>query len=153
MTEFTQEHAAAHTSTHHRAPQVVLTTWKGEQDFETGKPGTPPLLIDSHGKKSSGPVEVLLGALAACAATDVVEILAKRRTPAESLVIESFGTRVDGTPRKLEHVLMRFKIAGKGIERVHAERAIDLAVNKYCSVGASLDPAIKVEWALELDGE
>jgi putative redox protein len=153
MSEFTQEHAAAHTSTAHRAPQVVVTKWLGEQDFDTGKPGVPPMRIDSHGKKSSCPVEALLGALAACAATDVVEILAKRRTPAASLEVESLGTRVETTPRKLEHVLMRFKIVGKGIERIHAERAIDLAVNKYCSVGASLDPAIKVEWELELRGE
>ena len=99
------------------------------------------MLIDSHGKSASGPVETLLSALATCAATDVVEILAKRRTPAATLEVESFGTRVETTPRRLTHVLMKFTITGAGIERVHAERAIDLAVNKYCSVGASLDPS------------
>jgi putative redox protein len=80
----------------------------------------------------------------------VVEILAKRRTPVETLEIETVGKRVETTPRRLEHVVLKFKIAGKGIERVHAERAIELAVNKYCSVGASLDPGIKVEWELAL---
>jgi putative redox protein len=34
---------------------------------------------------------------------------------------------------------------------VHAERAIDLAVTKYCSVRDSLDPALPIEWTLELD--
>jgi putative redox protein len=47
-------------------------------------------------------------------------------------------------------ILLTFRIAGAGIEREHAERAIDLAVNKYCSVRDSLDPNIPVEWKLEL---
>ena len=59
---------------------------------------------------------------------------------------------METTPRKFEHVL-KFKITGNGIERVHAERAIDLAVTKYCSVGASFDPGIKVEWALSSRSE
>jgi putative redox protein len=154
MSEFTQAHKAAHTAEFvARPPQRVITTWKGEQEFDCGKPGLPLFRIDSHGKTASGPMEVLLGALAACAATDVVEILAKRRTPAASLEVESLGTRVETTPRRYQHVVMKFTIAGKGIERSHTERAIDLAVNKYCSVGASLDPAIKVEWELVLIGE
>ena len=154
MSEFTKAHKAAHTAEFvARPPQRVITIWKGEQEFDTGKPGVPAFRIDSHGKTSSGPMEALLGALAACAATDVVEILAKRRTPAASLEVESLGTRVETTPRRFSNVVMKFTIAGKGIERGHTERAIDLAVNKYCSVGASLDPTIKVEWQLELKAE
>ena len=133
-----------------RAPQVVITTWRGEQEFDAAKPGAAPIHIDSHGKKGPGPMETLLGALAACAATDVVEILAKRRTPARTLEVETIATRVESTPRRLEHVALIFRIAGAGIERVHAERAVELSVNKYCSVRSSLDPAVRVEWALEL---
>jgi len=133
-----------------RPPQVVITKWKGEQEFEVSKPGGPAILLDSHGKTGPGPMEALMGALAACSATDVVEILAKRRTPAESLEVEVVGTRVETTPRRFEHVALKFTIKGKGIERVHAERAIELAVHKYCSVGASLDPTIGVEWELSL---
>jgi putative redox protein len=133
-----------------RPPQVVITTWRGEQEFDAAKPGAPSIHIDSHGKKGPGPMEALLGALASCAGTDVVEILAKRRTPVASLEVEAVGKRVETTPRRLEHVLLKFRIAGAGIERVHAERAIELSVNKYCSVRDSLDPKIPVEWSLEL---
>jgi len=133
-----------------RAPQVMITKWMGDQEFASSKPGGPAILMDSHGKTGPGPMEALMAALAACSATDVVEILAKRRTPVAALEIETVGKRVETTPRRFEHVVMKFKITGKGIERVHAERAIDLAVTKYCSVGASLDPVIKVEWELAL---
>jgi len=154
MSEDSDAHEAAHTKEFKvHAPQVVHTRWLKDQEFETGKPGVPPMLVDSHGKTASGPVETLLSALATCAATDVVEILAKRRTPVATLDIASLGTRVETTPRRLTHVLMKFSITGEGIERVHAERAIDLAVNKYCSVGASLDPGIKVDTELVLNGE
>ena len=40
---------------------------------------------------------------------------------------------------------------GAGIERDQAERAIDLAVNKYCSVKESLNPDIAIAWVLELN--
>jgi len=150
MTKTMNEGAAAPATPVRHAPQVVITKWMGDQEFASGKIGGPAIRMDSHGKTGPGPMETLMAALAACSATDVVEILAKRRTPAASLEIETVGTRVETTPRRLEHVLLKFKISGKGIERVHAERAIDLAVTKYCSVGASLDPGIKVEWELTL---
>jgi len=133
-----------------RPPQVVITTWRGDQEFDSAKPGVPGIHIDSHGKKGPGPVEVLLAAMASCAATDVVEILAKRRTPVATLEVETIGTRAESVPRRLVHALMKFRITGEGIERIHAERAIELAIHKYCSVEASLDPNLPVEWELEL---
>ena len=81
---------------------------------------------------------------------DVVGILKKQRTPAESLEVEVIGTRENASPRRLKHVLMHFRIAGAGIEREQALKAIELSVTKYCSVRDSLDPKIPVEWELEL---
>jgi putative redox protein len=49
--------------------------------------------------------------------------------------------------------VLTFRITGAGIERVHAERAVELAVNKYCSVRDSLDPAIPVDVKVELENE
>ena len=93
----------------------------------------------------------MVAALATCSAVDVVDILAKRRTPVESLEIEVVFERVDTIPRHLTHVTLNYRIAGAGIERVHAERAVDLAVTKYCSVGASLRDDIAVEWMVEIN--
>jgi putative redox protein len=59
---------------------------------------------------------------------------------------------VSTIPRRLEHATLHFSIDGDGIERVHAERAIDLAVTKYCSVRDSLRPDVPVEWTLTLNG-
>jgi uncharacterized OsmC-like protein len=48
---------------------------------------------------------------------------------------------------------LTFRINGAGIERLHAERAIQLAFDKYCSVAASLAPDIVVETIVVLNGE
>ncbi|HJU65313.1 MAG TPA: OsmC family protein [Gemmatimonadaceae bacterium] len=135
-----------------RPPNRVVVTWKGDERFDTGRPGGPVARLDGEGETGQGPVDALLSSLASCSSIDVVGILAKRRTPVERLEVEVIGERVDGVPRRLEHVLLRFRIAGAGIDRVHAERAIDLAINKYCSVRDSLDRSIPIEWELELQG-
>ncbi|MDQ6885847.1 MAG: OsmC family protein [Gemmatimonadota bacterium] len=133
-----------------RPPNRIIASWRREQEFATSKPGGPVAIVDGHGITGMGPVDTLLSALATCASADVVEILKKRRTPVTSLEVEVVGRRVDATPRRLEHVLLRFRIAGAGIERDQAERAIELSITKYCSVRDSLDPAIPVEWELDL---
>jgi putative redox protein len=134
-----------------RPPNHVVVRWKGDEVFESGRPGGATILVDGNGKVSQGPVDVLLTALATCSSIDVVGILAKRRTPVQALEIDVVGERANNrVPRKLIRIVLTFRIAGAGIEREHAERAIDLAVNKYCSVRDSLDPTIPVDWKLEL---
>jgi putative redox protein len=136
-----------------RPPNRIRATWDGEHRFDAGRPDGPTVRIDADGKTGPGPVDALLIALATCTAVDVVDILAKRRTPAESLTVDVVGHRFDGVPRRLVHAQLEYAITGAGIERAHAERAIELAVDKYCSVRDSLDPKIPVEWALVLNGE
>lgn len=131
-------------------PNRVIVTWRGDERFDTGRPDGPVARIDGTGETGQGPVDALLSALATCSSIDVVEILRKRRTPVAAMDIVVVGKRVDGVPRRLEHVLLRFRIQGKGIERAHAERAIELAVSKYCSVRDSLDRGIPIEWELDL---
>ena len=131
-------------------PVIVNLDWKGDQEFDTYKTGGPVVRLDGHGKSGQSPVDVLLGALGTCAAIDVVEILAKRRTPVASLSIEAVGERVETIPRRYKHITLKFRIVGAGIERDQALRAIDLSVTKYCAVRSSLLADIVVDWELDL---
>lgn len=133
-----------------REPNRVRVTWVGDHRFDTGRPGGPQARLDGRGVAGQSPVDAVLSGLAACSAIDVVEILAKRRTPVSALQVDVAGTRFDGTPRRLTHIALTFTISGDGIERTHAERAVELAITKYCSVQSSLDPAIAIEWTIEL---
>lgn len=134
-------------------PDRVTLTWVTDHLFDGGKVGRPSVRIDGDGAAGPSPVSTLLIALASCASTDMVDILAKRRTPVSAMDVEVVAKRVDTVPRHLEHVTLNFKIAGDGIERVHAERAAELAIAKYCSVRSSLRPDVPVEWTIALESD
>jgi putative redox protein len=133
-----------------RPPARVHVAWAGEHRFDAGRPGGPTLHLDGSGKTAQSMVDAVLSALGACTAVDVVDILAKRRTPLASLAVDVTGERFEGTPGRLTRIHLAYTMAGAGVERAHAERAVELAVTKYCSVRDSLDPAIPVTWAVVL---
>jgi putative redox protein len=133
-----------------KPPSRVRVRWAGEHLFDTGRENGPVARFDGDGTAGQTPPEALLSALASCVSVDIVDILAKRRTPVESLAVDVVGERVDTTPRHFRHITLNFSITGNGIERVQAERAIELAVTKYCSVRDSLRRDIEVDWTLDL---
>lgn len=135
------------------APNVVHVAWNGERRFDAGRPGGPTLRLDGNGKTGQSPVDAVLSGLASCVSIDVVEILAKRRTPVSRMEITVSGERAETTPRRLVGVNLDFALDGEGIEREQAERAIDLGLNKYCSVRDSLATDIEFTWSLTLNGE
>ena len=133
-----------------KPPARIIATWAGDERFDSGLPGRETFRTDGRRESGPSPVDALLCALASCSGIDVVEILAKRRTPVESLSIEVVGDRATTIPPRVTGIVMRFTIRGAGIERAHAERAIELAVTKYCSVRDTLDPKMPISWTLDL---
>jgi putative redox protein len=138
------------------ATKPVITTtravWRGDHRFEAGPEGRTAL-VDADAKTAPGPVETLLNALATCAGVDVLDILAKRRTPAERFAVNVTATRRTEAPRRVQRLDLEFHVDGPGIAVEHAERAIALSFEKYCSVAASLAPDIVAETTLILNGE
>jgi putative redox protein len=86
----------------------------------------------------------LLGAAAACSATDVVEILKKKRVDLKSLTVEAAGVRREEIPRRYIAFHLVWRIVGEGIDEAKAKQAVELSVYKYCSVMSSLAPDLKV---------
>ncbi len=135
-----------------RADNRVAISWAGEHRFDAGRPDGPQIRVDASAQTGPGPVDTLLIGLGCCTGVDVVDILAKRRTPVESMSIEVQGERRETVPRRVTKAHLVYRIDGAGIERVHVERAVELAVTKYCSVRDSLDPATPVTWSVILNG-
>ena len=133
-------------------PNVIHAAWLGEHRFDTGQPNGPVMRLDGSGHSGQTPPDAILSSLAACSAIDVVDILAKRRTPVERLTIDVEGDRRETAPRRFVALRIRYNMDGAGIEAVHAERAVALAFEKYCSVASSLAPDIAVETTVVLNG-
>jgi putative redox protein len=126
--------------------------WRSGLEFVVGV-GHRTHIVDGSSKVAPSPVETLLGAVSTCAASDVVEILAKQRTPAEKLSVDVLAIRRAEFPRRVESLELTFTITGAGIGRAAAERAIDLSIQKYCTVAASLAGDIEMSSILVLNGE
>jgi putative redox protein len=94
-----------------------------------------------------------LNAIATCSGIDVLDIIAKRKTPVERMTIHVAAERRPEAPRRVRHLDIEFRIDGAGIERDPSERAIQLSFERYCSVAASLAPDIVVDIRLTLNGE
>lgn len=120
--------------------------------FEAGVGGRTQL-IDGNSGEAPSPVETFLGAFGTCAASDVVEILAKQRTPAERLLLDVIGVRRAEYPRRVMSLELMLTVEGNGIEREQAERAMALSIEKYCTVAASLAGDIELTTIIVLNGE
>jgi len=131
-------------------PSRIHVEWVGGHRFDAGRPKGPTARIDGEGETGQSPPETLLTALATCVSYDVIDILAKQRTPLESLQIDVVGERVDTIPRRYKHVTLNFRISGKGIKEEQALKAIELSTNRYCSVRESLRPDLQVDWTVEI---
>jgi len=132
--------------------QRVHAEWRGEQRFESGRPDGPTAMFDGHARAGQSPVDALLSSLAACSGIDVVDILAKRRTPVSSLTIDIVAQRREEPPRRVTRLDVTYRVDGEGIEKEHASRAVTLAFGKYCSVSASLAGDIEAYTILVLNG-
>lgn len=136
-----------------KPPSRTEIVWQGGQRFDASRPGGATIRMDGSGETGPSPVDALVAALAACTAVDVTMILEKRRTPVRALRIEATGERANATPARVAAVELVYHIDGDGIDRPNAERAVELAVSKYCSVRDSLDPALPIRYTVILEGE
>jgi len=124
----------------------VTVRWKQQLQFEGEGKGRPPILVDGDSRAATSPVETLLLAAATCAASDVVIILQKQRIKLEALDIAVQGTRRDTEPRRFTAIAFHFTVRGEGADDTKVRRAVDLSIEKYCSVIASLAPDIAISY-------
>ncbi len=128
----------------------VTVTWEGGMRFRGGQAGGPTTLIDADNTDAPGPMLTLLLAAAACSGADVVSILEKMRVELDSLRIDVAGLRQSQAPKRFRSIRFSFRLGGGRLDEAKARRAIDLSLQKYCSVVHSLAPDIAVEYDLDL---
>ncbi len=96
------------------------------------------------------PMQLLLAAMGGCSAIDLIAILRKQREPLNDLKITVTGEREQGVvPALYTEVHAHFKLFGD-INQEKAERAVQLSVEKYCSVAKTLEKTAKVTYSFEI---
>jgi putative redox protein len=96
------------------------------------------------------PSDLLLIAVAACSAVDVVEILEKKRMPLSQLVINSSGEQDQDPPWTFRKIHVHYKIGGRNLTEKAVAQAIQLSEEKYCSVFATIRATAQITSDFEL---
>ena len=128
----------------------IALDWQRAMIFRGGEPGGPATVVDGDNATAPGPMLTLLLAAASCTGSDLVMILEKMRVELRQLRVEVHGTRREETPRRYTAIRFEFRMAAGGLDETKARRAIDLSLEKYCSVVASLAPDIAISYGLTL---
>ena len=97
-------------------------------------------------------MQTILAAIAGCASIDLVAILDKQRAGLKDLKIDVHGDRPDTSPAPFSAVRLHFTLIGE-VDEQKARRALDLAVNKYCSVGEMLKQSAEISYTYEIVNE
>ena len=133
--------------------EPVVVSWKNEGLLFEG--------VTAHGKvdlasssdevgQGPTPMELLAVSLAGCTSMDVVSILVKMRQPLEGFSVEVAGERAEEHPRRFTSIAVVYRLKGDLDER-KVERAIRLSEERYCSVEATLRPAVPITSRYEIE--
>lgn len=128
----------------------ISLAWKEGLQFVGGAPEGPTTSIDGDNVSAPGPMLTLLLAAASCSGSDVVAILEKMRVKLRELRIDVEGERREQEPRRYVAIHFAYHLAGEGLDQAKARRAIELSLEKYCSVIHTLAPDIRITHALTL---
>lgn len=115
-------------------------------------------LVDMDGSSAIGgmnkgmrPMQLLLSGLGGCAGIDVVMILKKQKQEFSSFKINIDGRREEGKePSLFEKILVEFNLRGK-IDADKLKRAVELSMDKYCSVAKTLEKTANIQYRIILN--
>jgi len=139
--------------------QTATIRWQKGECFEATTPSEHRLSLDSDRKSNTGPgpMELLLVALGACTATDIVIILEKKRQKLESLEVSVSGERAPEPPQVWTRLDVVFHVRGRNaedgpIDEKAVADAVRLSEEKYCSVAAMLRKTAALTMRYEITG-
>lgn len=127
-------------------PSIELVRVSGDYGFEASDENGHTIKMDSSpesGGQNYGvrPMQMLLMGLGGCSAIDVISILKKQRQEVVDYRMNIKGDREAGVePSLWKDITIEFHLYGN-VDVEKAKRAVELSLNKYCSVSATLEKA------------
>ena len=107
-----------------------------------------PTLGENSGMSAT---ELLLAALGGCMGMDVISILQKKQQKVAQFEIRVTGERRDEHPRAWTRMHVELIVRGRQIDPAAVERAAELSETKYCSVHATLAPAVQITRSIKIE--
>lgn len=93
---------------------------------------------DVDGDGGPRPMEVLLAALGACTAMDVISILRKKRQEIGAYRVRVEGEQATDHPHVLRAARVVHEFEGGRLDPAAVRRSIELSAGRYCAISATL---------------
>ncbi len=90
------------------------------------------------------PMELLLIGIGGCSGMDIVSVLKKKKEKVTGLEIHVDGKKAEDYPQKYTEIDIEYVVKGKDLSEAAVKRAVQLSMDKYCSVKATLEGAAKI---------
>jgi putative redox protein len=132
---------------------INTTVHYGGNDFFIGiSPAGHAQVMETNGDRASAatPIELLLIAVGGCMASDVVDILRKKRQIVSDYKIEVVGERREDFPRSFKSIKLHHILTGESLSENAVKQAIELSDSRYCSVAATLRPTAEISVTFEV---
>ncbi|HUG47431.1 MAG TPA: OsmC family protein [Candidatus Limnocylindria bacterium] len=97
---------------------------------------------DVEGDDGPRPMEVLLAALGACTAMDVLSLLRKKRQEIGSYRVRLEGEQATEHPHVLTGVRVVHEFEGGSLDPAAVRRSIELSAARYCAISTTLASGI-----------
>ena len=98
------------------------------------------------------PMQLLLAGIGGCSAIAVVSILEKQKQPFKSISVEVDGDKQSaGTYSEFKTIHMHFTFTGD-LDPNKVQKALDLSIQKYCSVSKALEKTSEISYDFEIIG-
>lgn len=135
--------------------KIHLKRLNNNYHFETVNERGDVVHLDNKSEpnpKGASPMELLLMGIAGCSSIDIVMILKKQQLEMSNLKMDVEGFRVDGAvPNVFKRIHLKIFIDGD-IPENKAVRAVDLSLEKYCSVAKMLEKTAEITSEIILNG-
>lgn len=136
--------------------KIRLKRLNDQYHFETKNERGDVVYLDNKSEpnpQGASPMELLLMGIAGCSGIDIVMILKKQHIELEDLQMEVEGFRVDGAiPNVFTGIKLNVFLKGD-FSPEKAKRAVDLSIDKYCSVAKMLEKTAEISYDVYLNGE
>ncbi len=96
------------------------------------------------------PMELVLVGLGSCSAMDVLSILRKQRQQVSDVRVELSGERADAVPAVFTAINVHYEVEGSDLNEKAVQRAVDLSMEKYCSVSHMLRATVRITHSFQI---
>lgn len=131
-----------------RINQAVLMEATNEDGTTLIMDGSPDVGGVNGGLR---PMQLLLAGIGGCSSIDVIEILKKQKQPLEDIKVDIEGGRdANEVPSLFKTIHLHFTLKGN-LDNEKVERAINLSMEKYCSVAKTLEKTATITYSFSIE--